>query len=133
MEEPFLKEEEHEEERNSRHKDMLKKEVLRKKCDFSALYKKGKKLKAGDVLVIYNKNNLDYARRAFLASKKVGNSVERNRARRIMKESMRLSGVSLKNGYDFVFIALKSIKGKKRTEIEKKLISSLKKREVVSQ
>ena len=33
------------------------------------------------VVVFYRKNNLPYTRKAFLASKKVGNSVRRNRAR----------------------------------------------------
>jgi ribonuclease P protein component len=86
---------------------MLKPGVLRNKKDFSALYGKGKSAGGKYVVLFYRKNNLGCNRRAFLASKKVGNSVRRNRARRLMKESYRLFSERLPIGYDILFIARK--------------------------
>jgi ribonuclease P protein component len=87
---------------------MLKPDVLRNKKDFSALYGKGKSAGGKYVVLFYRKNNLGYSRKAFLASKKVGNSVRRNRARRLMRESCRLLARPLPTGYDLLFIARKS-------------------------
>ena len=87
---------------------MLKPDVLRNKKDFSALYGKGKSAGGRYVVLFFRKNNTGRNRKAFLASKKVGNSVRRNRARRLMKESFRLFAERLPVGYDFLFIARKS-------------------------
>ena len=103
---------------------MLKKEVLRKKSDFSSIYKKGKSVGDRYVVVFCRKNNLPYNRIAFLASKKVGNSVVRNRAKRLMKESYRNIEGSLPEGYDFIIIARNTICGKKCAEVEKSLNSA---------
>ena len=61
------------------------------------------------MVILYKKNHLAYTRVAFVSSKKVGNSVQRNRARRLMKESKRLLGNDLRNGYDVIFVARKNI------------------------
>jgi ribonuclease P protein component len=84
---------------------MLKPDVLRKKKDFSALYSKGRSAGGRYVVLFYRKNGLLLNRRAFLASRKVGNSVKRNRARRLMKEGYRTFENDLPQGYDILFIA----------------------------
>ena len=91
---------------------MLKKEVLRNKNDFNRVYRKGKSLGDRYVVLFFIKNGLDYNRMAFLASKKVGNSVQRNRARRLMRESWRQISGQFPVGYDIVLIARNSINGK---------------------
>ena len=68
---------------------MLKRNVLRKKTDFDSIYNRGKSVGDRYVVLFYKPNGLAYNRTGFLASKKVGNSVKRNRARRLMKESYR--------------------------------------------
>jgi ribonuclease P protein component len=104
---------------------MLKPEVLRDKRDFSRLYKRGKSVGGRYVVLFYIKNNFPYNRRAFLASKKVGNSVKRNRARRLMKESWRGFESRLKGGWDILFIARNTIDGIKCQEVEKSMIAVL--------
>ncbi len=103
---------------------MLKKEILRKKGDFNAIYKAGKSVPERYIVLFYRKNDLPYNRTAFLASKKVGNSVQRNRAKRLMKESFRQNKDSFSVGYDLVFIARNTINGKKLEDVEKSLLNA---------
>ena len=105
---------------------MLKKNVLRRKSDFSAIYNKGKSVGDRYVVLFYRKNNLTYNRIAYLASKKVGNAVKRNRARRLMKESVRLTNLEIPAGYDLIFIARNTITNEKCAEVKRSLESALK-------
>ena len=93
--------------------------ILRKQKDFSRVYKRGKSRGSRFVVVLYRRNNLDYTRTAFVSSKKVGNSVERNRARRLMKEAYRSLSGRVKSGYDIVFVARNTINERKESEVEK--------------
>ena len=104
---------------------MLRKDVLRRKEDFNRVYKKGKSVGDRYVVVFSLKNGLDYNRISFLASKKVGNSVKRNRARRLMRESMRSIG-DIKTGYDLIIIARNTINERKCADVKKSLEAALK-------
>ena len=106
---------------------MLKKDVLRKKSDFDSLYNKGKSVGERYIVVFYRKNGLSFNRKAFLASKKVGKSVQRNRARRLMKESFRRISDECKTGYDLIFIARNTINGKKEQDVTSSMEKALKK------
>lgn len=100
---------------------MLKKEILRRKDDFDLIYKKGRSIGEKYIVLFYKKNQLSYNRTAFLASKKVGNSVERNRARRLMKENYRFLKDRMKTGYDLIFIARNTIKDQKSYDVGKSM------------
>ena len=106
---------------------MLKPNVLRKKKDFTAIYNKGKSVGERYVVLFYRKNRLDYNRKAFLASKKVGNSVTRNRARRLMKESYRDLKENMETGYDLIWIARNTICDLKCADVKKSMEAALKK------
>ena len=106
---------------------MLNPEILRNKKDFNRLYKKGKSIGSKYVVLFYIKNEKSYIRKAFLASKKVGNSVRRNRARRLMKESYRRFSDNIKEGYDILFIARNNINCVKCKDVEKSIKEVLKK------
>lgn len=105
---------------------MLKKNVLRRKSDFSCIYNKGKSVGSKYVVLFYKKNGLEYGRIAFLASKKVGNSVKRNRARRLMKESVRLLSWQIPKGYDVIFIARSTISDAKNADVKKSIFTAVK-------
>jgi len=105
---------------------MVKSTVLRKKSDFSLIYNKGKSVGERYVVVFAKKNNLSQNRVAFLASKKVGKSVIRNRAKRLMKESYREIKNTLKEGYDIIFIARKTICGLKCKDVKTSMESAAK-------
>lgn len=106
---------------------MLKKEVLRKKDDFSLIYKKGKSIVDKYLIVFYKENDLGYQRHGFLASKKVGNSVKRNRARRLMKESWRLLADAARPSTDYIFVARSTILSVGMEEVKKSMERALKK------
>ena len=100
---------------------MLKRDILRRKEDFDLIYKKGRSVGERYIVLFYMKNGLSYNRIAFLASKKVGNSVKRNRARRLMKENYRFLGENIREGYDLIFIARNTINGKKAGDVGKSM------------
>ena len=112
---------------------MLKKNVLRKKTDFQSIYRRGKSVGDRFVVLFYRPNGLAYNRTGFLASKKVGNSVERNRARRLMKESYRHLQENLTGNahFDFIIIARNTISGKKCADVEKSLLSAFRRTGVI--
>lgn len=110
--------------------------ILRDNRDFKAVYSKGKSLGSKYLVFLYRINKCGYNRRAFLASKKVGNAVERNRARRLMKESFRLIakrkdvliGDSIAGDtYDMIFVARRNILDVGCGEVEKTMLYLLKK------
>ncbi len=100
--------------------------TLRKTEDFNAVYKKGKSSGSKYVVVLYKSNETGFTRTAFIASKKVGNSVKRNRARRLMKEALRLSGIVLPKGCDILFIARSGIADVKCADVQRSIEAALK-------
>jgi ribonuclease P protein component len=97
---------------------MLRKEILRKQKNFNSVYNKGKSIANKYSVVISRKNNLGYTRTAYVASKKVGNSVKRNRARRLMREAYRNISPDVRSGFDIIFVARSSITDHKCPEVE---------------
>lgn len=103
---------------------MLRKDVLRRKEDFNRIYKKGKSVGDRYVVIFCMKNGLDFNRVSFLASKKVGNSVHRNRARRLMREAYRqISAVP--SGYDLIIIARNTMNGRKCADVKKSIEAAI--------
>ena len=105
----------------------LRPDILRYKKDFNKLYKKGKSSGDKYIVVFHIANDFSYSRKAFLASKKVGGAVARNRARRLMKESFREVENDIKSGRDILFIARNSIKDASCKEVEKSMRKALSK------
>lgn len=110
---------------------MLKKEVLRNRKDFSRIYSRGKSVGDRYVVLFFMKNGLDYNRTAFLASKKVGNSVQRNRARRLMRECWRHRCEELPLGYDFIIIARNRINGCRCQEVKASVDNALRRGKLI--
>ena len=77
---------------------------LKKNYQFLKVYKRGISY-AGKYLVVYClKNNCNCVRLGITTSKKVGNSVVRNRIRRLLKENYRQIEEKVLVGYDIVFV-----------------------------
>lgn len=89
---------------------------LRKNFEFKIVYNKGRSLANKHLIMYIMKNNLDKNRLGISVSKKIGNSVMRNRVKRVIRESYRLIEQDIKKGYDIIFIARTSITGIKFNE-----------------
>lgn len=83
----------------------MKSQTLKENKEFRRLYYRGKS-EAGDVLVTYAlKNRTGASRYGITTSKKIGNAVERNRSRRVIRAAFALLEDRLNGGWDFVFVA----------------------------
>lgn len=77
---------------------------------FNDIFKKGEKL-FSSFFVVY-KLRFNESREpliGFIASKKVGGAVERNRAKRMLSEAVRIMIKEKKSTYDYLFIAKKEV------------------------
>jgi len=99
--------------------------TLRNQRDFARIYKQGKSKGSRFTVILYKRNGLELTRTAFVASRKVGNSVERNRARRLMRESYRALAPEIIGGYDIIFVARNTINGYKERDVEKSIRKAL--------
>ena len=99
--------------------------TLRKQSDFSRVYKQGKSRGGRFAVILYKRNGLKFTRTAFVASKKVGNSVNRNRSRRLMRAAYRAIEPNVKRGYDIIFVARAAITECRETEVERQLRKTL--------
>jgi len=76
---------------------------LTKRAQYTLVYRQGKVWANSLVVVRAMPNGLSLSRYGFSVTKKVGNAVQRNRLKRLLREIMRVQ--SLKPGWDIVFIA----------------------------
>jgi len=100
---------------------MLKRKFrLRKKSSIKEVFAEGKNYSVKHVAIYVLKGPKRFG---FIASKKVGNSVQRNRAKRIMREVIRLHLLEIRND---ILIARVGIKGVSYLEVEKTMMNMLK-------
>ena len=82
---------------------MGEKEKLRKNLEFAAVYEHGRTW-ANDLVVLKTlSNGLGWNRYGFVAGKRLGKAVVRNRVKRLLREVTRATAT--KQGWDVVFIA----------------------------
>ncbi|GAB6073182.1 ribonuclease P protein component [Venenivibrio stagnispumantis] len=94
-------------------------QTIKKSEDITKVLKEGKIINKPFFKVFYRKNDLSFPRFAFIAPKKVfKKAVLRNRARRLMREAVRLNFDLFKDlSYDIIFIARFDIIGLKLQNI----------------
>ena len=106
---------------------MLKKaNRLKKRKEFSYIYKKGTVLHAPDFMLHYSPALKPYTQIGISVSKQVGNSVVRSRTKRIISEACRLNIQKFKVK-NYIITARASIAGKTSTQIEQQLLTLLQK------
>ena len=99
---------------------MGKKEHLSKNSQFAAVFNEGN-FWANDLMVLRAMpNGLNTSRTGIVASKKIGNAVIRNRAKRLIREAVRLN--SIKPGWDIVIVARKKMVGASYGDMEPEFV-----------
>lgn len=93
--------------------------TLKMNGDFRRLYNRGKAVTNPALVMYCMKNRAGICRIGITTGKKIGNAVERNRSRRIIKEAFRSVHKDVEGTYDFVFVARSKTKYQKSTYIEK--------------
>ena len=92
--------------------------TLKLNGDFRRLYNRGKAVTNPALVMYYMKNRAGICRIGITTGKKIGNEVERNRSRRIIREAFRAVIKDVDGSYDFVFVARSKTKYLKSTYIE---------------
>ena len=86
---------------------------LKNTRQFKAVYDERKAKSDNNIIVFIRKNDLDINRLGISVSKKVGNSVERHRLTRLIRESYRLHEDEFNSGLDIVVVGKQGANPKK--------------------
>ncbi len=100
---------------------------LRKNYNFKQVYQKGTSAADKLLVLITLPNHLDHNRLGITVSKKIGNSVVRSRATRLIKEAYRLNEQKFHKCNDYVFVARVPITEACFSQVQSSLLHLLKK------
>jgi ribonuclease P protein component len=107
-----------------------KNERLRRRKEFSAIFKTGRRIHSEYLTVILCKNTSDIRRVGIVVGKKVGVAVRRNRMKRLLREFFRLNKLRLPASQDILIVVRKDFSFMKCqdlcSEVDKVLAGRLK-------
>lgn len=106
---------------------MNKRFRLKKSSDFQRVRRAGKAIAHPFVVLLYLPNEIDQVRVGVAAGKSIGNAVQRNRAKRVLRAAMQAFLTDLRPGFDIILIARKPVLEAKSTDLMKILHPRLEK------
>jgi len=107
---------------------MINKEYrINKKKDYHNIYKHGKKTHGKYIIVFIKENKFPYNRFGIVTSKKVGNAVTRNRAKRQLRAVIAKNMDKINVHYDIVIVTRYNIKNILFAIIEKDFLFVMRK------
>lgn len=95
----------------------MKIESVKENVNFKRAYHQGKSAVFKEIVVYWRKNRMGMTRLGITVSKKMGNSPERNRVRRIIREGVWQNSSILPEGHDIVIVARSRSLNCKSTDI----------------
>lgn len=106
-------------------RSLTKNQIIRKKTDIDNVMKAGKRQSLSCFKLSVAKNNLPYSRLIVIPVRHYGNSVQRNRIRRQIKEIWRTNQDKFQSGLDFAVIVYRTNDMSMTFEDKKTLILDL--------
>tara|TARA_B100001248_G_scaffold262700_1_gene261107 strand:- start:3235 stop:3582 length:348 start_codon:yes stop_codon:yes gene_type:complete len=105
------------------------KQRLRTQKDFAQVRQHGTKIHAGAFILVFweKEGSPDLRRIGIVASRKVGNAVKRNRAKRLFREIFRLNQEALPPTGDFVIIVRSHFDGYSFESLQDRFLKTCKK------
>ena len=95
--------------------------------EYKRIYNRGKYYVSPVVVVYVLKNRMKQTRYGITTSKKIGNAVQRNRSRRIIKQAFREIAQRIQPGYDYIFVARGKTPYVKTQDVRRQIEIQLKK------
>lgn len=112
---------------------MKRTETIKSNCDFRRAYGKGKSFQSPALVSYVLKNRAGICRIGITTSKKIGNAVERNRARRVIRVAYSNLESKIDGNYDIVFVARSKTKYVKSTDLTSIMLEQLKNAGVINE
>jgi len=112
--------------RQKKDEGLRREERLRRKRDFATIAKEGTRRHTKNFLIIARKNEQGFSRVGAVASKKLGEAVERNRVKRLMREFFRRNKHRLPSSTDYVIVGKKGAQGLQYAQVVDELSAPLK-------
>lgn len=105
---------------------------LKAESDVQRVWQQGRAFAHPLVILRVRPNGLDRSRAGFIAGKKLGIAVLRNRAKRRLREALRPRFPEIPQGYDFVLIARGNITDAPFTDIQQAVNEVLKRAKLLA-
>lgn len=108
--------------------------TLNRNTDFRRLYARGTSYANPALVTYFMKNRAGICRVGITTSKKIGNAVERNKSRRLIRAAFRNVYRDYEadlQGYDIVFVARGRTRYQKSYQLEKVMVQHLKKGNII--
>ena len=106
---------------------LAKQNRLKKRKEFSYIYKNGTFSACKILSIIYCKGYKKTSKIGFSVSSKIGDAVTRNKVKRKMREAMRSIVSRINNNYNYIVVARNGIETYDFAEIQKSIIYCLNK------
>ena len=95
---------------------------VRKRRDFERAYEEGHKVVTPEFAIFARPNGTRDSRIGVTATRRIGPAVQRNRARRLVREAFRRNRAELPEGFDLVVVVRRSILRSRSSELGRGLV-----------